>query len=93
MSSASGPLSSGWVWKRFVKETDDVATLTVPDEEENECSPPSVDSWSKCHTFPTDIYAELIHAGLIEDPFIGFNEHLVQCALPFSFQRMHLIRS
>ncbi|KAF5314882.1 hypothetical protein D9619_007494 [Psilocybe cf. subviscida] len=34
--------------------------------------------WRKAASFPSEIHVELLKAGLIPDPYIGFNEHKVQ---------------
>lgn len=40
-------------------------------------------AWRKSLTgsVPSEVHVELLEAGLIPDPFVGFNEHKVQCRL------------
>ena len=59
-------LNKGWHWK----ERD--AQRGVVDELEDA-------SWTAARSFPSEIHAELLKAGRIPDPFLGFNEHKVQC--------------
>ena len=60
------PLSQNWSWKQR-----DMAVASVLDELSS--------SWSSATSFPSEVHVELLKAGRIPDPFIGFNEHEVQC--------------
>ncbi len=35
--------------------------------------------WSKASCMPSEVHVELLKSGMIPDPYIGFNEHQVQC--------------
>lgn len=35
--------------------------------------------WLECTAFPSEIHVELMRAGMIADPYRGWNEHQVQC--------------
>lgn len=35
--------------------------------------------WKKATSFPSEVHVELLKLGAIPDPYIGFNEHAVQC--------------
>ena len=68
----SHELKSNWVWKQ--KEDDeDVKELVKTNVEAG------VDGWRAVSSWPSEIHVELLKNELIPDPFIGFNEHLIQC--------------
>jgi beta-mannosidase len=69
MKVLSTSLSSGWKWKQ---RENSLASSVL--EELN-----LTDKWNAAQTFPSDIHVELIKAGKIPDPYVGFNEHKVQC--------------
>ncbi|KAI0073012.1 glycoside hydrolase [Panus rudis PR-1116 ss-1] len=76
-------LSTGWSWKEKVTQGDVTSAHVLNDS-----------GWTLAATFPSEIYIELLHAGKIPDPFLGFNEHKVQwvadrewlyrCILPYN---------
>ena len=70
MRYQSFELKSGWKWKERDHSKADVWT---------EISHPPGDHWRPVSSIPSDIHVELIRAGEIADPYIGFNEHMVQC--------------
>jgi hypothetical protein len=75
MAAATKPISSNWRWKRYVKGVDNLENIKpVPGN-----SSTSIDQWTDCQLFPSEIYVELLRCGHISDPLIGFNEHKVQC--------------
>lgn len=70
-------LSSGWKWKER-----DVSIDGVWDEISLTSSQGLEDSkkgWRDVHMMPSEIHVELRKSGEIEDPYIGFNEHKIQC--------------
>lgn len=60
-------LSSNWSWKQ--RET---SVESVLDEA-------GADGWKTVQAYPSEIHVELLKAGLIPDPYLGFNENKVQC--------------
>lgn len=66
-------LDRGWQWK---ERNPSVEILS----ETSNISADSSRQWSDTNVFPSEIHVELLHAGRIPDPYVGFNEHLVQCA-------------
>ncbi|PVG02964.1 glycoside hydrolase [Serendipita vermifera] len=76
MAVTMNPISSNWSWKRYVKEVDDLETIK-PVLNGNSTSK-SMDQWTPCQSFPSEIYVELTRCGHIPDPLVGFNEHKVQ---------------
>ena len=63
----------GWMWKEYVPD-DDLFDQEMLGVAENE--------WTEVLSFPSEIHVELLKAGRIPDPFLGFNEHEVQCECP-----------
>ncbi|KAJ7342620.1 glycoside hydrolase [Mycena albidolilacea] len=59
-------LSSNWSWKQ--RET---SVESVLDEA-------GADGWKTAQAYPSEIHVELLKAGLIPDPYLGFNENKVQ---------------
>ncbi|EJF55724.1 glycoside hydrolase [Dichomitus squalens LYAD-421 SS1] len=69
MSARVTNISQGWAWKER-----DASIASVLDE----VSPTPSEQWMKAAAFPSEVHVELLKAGRIPDPFIGFNEHEVQ---------------
>ncbi|KAI0326209.1 glycoside hydrolase [Cubamyces sp. BRFM 1775] len=76
MQARTISLDRAWHWK----ERD--VSVALKDEIQLETDTLQVSSspgeWSPAKSFPSEIHVELIKAGRIPDPFIGFNEHAVQ---------------
>lgn len=51
----------------------------------NEVSDPAQPGWENATAYPSEIHVELLKKGQILDPFLGFNEHKVQCEFRNSF--------
>lgn len=66
MASVVTPIAQGWAWKQR-----DPSVVSVLDE--------LTSSWKAATEFPSEVHVELLKAGNIPDPFLGFNEHEVQC--------------
>lgn len=62
-------LDRSWTWK----ERDSSIPSVIDEVNDN------VQGWIPAASFPSEIHAELIKAERIPDPFVGFNEHEVQC--------------
>ncbi|THH31617.1 hypothetical protein EUX98_g2590 [Antrodiella citrinella] len=67
--SVSRDIQEGWSWKEF---KDDEATSS------EEISITHDEGWTPAVSFPSEIHVELLKAGIIEDPYLGHNEHSVQ---------------
>ena len=67
----------GWQWKQR-----DHAFLNVLQELELGSSADFRQGWITATSFPSEVHVELLNVGAIPDPYVGFNEHQVQCALP-----------
>jgi hypothetical protein len=67
-------LKAGWQWKQRCPE---LPLLTDVSADHSDRSDPY--QWRSADTVPSEIHVELLKAGLIPDPYIGFNEHRVQC--------------
>jgi beta-mannosidase len=73
-------LSDNWQWKQrdtnIANVLDELVqhTLLVKSDSKDTKS-----VWRKATASPSEIHVELLKAGLIPDPYIGFNEHKVQC--------------
>ncbi|KAH7913372.1 glycoside hydrolase family 2 protein [Hygrophoropsis aurantiaca] len=65
MKTQTLPLDKNWWWKQ--RES----SKPVLDEL-------GYDAWSPTKAFPSEIHVELLKAGKIPDPYLGFNEHKVQ---------------
>ena len=66
-------LNAEWHWKeRNSAEHESVASEVLQE-------PRRSSSWAPAREFPSEIHVELIKSGRIPDPFVGFNEHQVQC--------------
>jgi len=61
-------IRDGWLWKEY---EDGDLSLSGPNSS-------SQDGWMPATSFPSEIHLELLKAGRIPDPFLGFNEHEVQ---------------
>lgn len=66
MAAIITPISQNWSWKQR-----DASIASVLDEVNL--------TWSPATSFPSEVHVELLKAGRIPDPFLGFNEHDVQC--------------
>ncbi|KAI0917712.1 hypothetical protein AcW2_007777 [Taiwanofungus camphoratus] len=75
MQTHISTLSDGWHWKErdatYRSVWDEALQLTHATDSLNS-------TWTAAQTFPSEIHVELLKAGHIPDPFIGFNEHKVQ---------------
>ncbi|KAI0717520.1 glycoside hydrolase [Cerioporus squamosus] len=65
MAAMVTSISQNWSWKQR-----DASIESVLDEVHS--------SWSPATSFPSEVHVELLKAGRIPDPFLGFNEHDVQ---------------
>lgn len=66
MSATTTPISQNWSYKER-----DPSIASVLDEINA--------SWTNTTSFPSEVHVELLKAGRIPDPFLGDNEHQVQC--------------
>jgi beta-mannosidase len=74
-------LSAGWHWK----QRDPSIVVEVASKFQFEPTESSTESdWTPASTFPSEIHVELLKAGRIPDPYVGANEHEVQCELQSS---------
>lgn len=67
---------NGWYWKERSASHPSVLD-EVPRLQQGTLQ--SASQWTMAQTFPSEIHVELMNTGQIPDPFIGFNEHKVQC--------------
>ncbi|KAK7447665.1 hypothetical protein VKT23_013921 [Stygiomarasmius scandens] len=76
-------LDSGWKWKqRDTSITDITKELQLPHGTYKiDAETATKRSWLPVRTTPSEIHVELLKAGLIPDPHVGFNEHKFQCEL------------
>lgn len=56
---------NNWSWKQLQPSDSNIHT----DKE----------GWSKAFCMPSEVHVELLKSGAIPDPYIGYNEHQVQC--------------
>ncbi|KAG6853109.1 hypothetical protein C0991_006799 [Blastosporella zonata] len=66
-------LNEGWSWKQR-----DTKLPSVLDELGSPTHGSIQDGWRVAQAFPSEVHVELLKAGLIPDPYVGFNEHKVQ---------------
>lgn len=59
-------LKANWHWKERSPSADISAELDAG-------------GWTACAQFPSEVHVELLCAGQTSDPYVGFNEHDVQC--------------
>jgi hypothetical protein len=67
-------INQGWSWKQR-----NISIPSVLDELELLTGGSIQDGWTAAQAFPSEIHVELLRKKLIPDPYIGFNEHKVQC--------------
>ncbi|EIN13700.1 glycoside hydrolase [Punctularia strigosozonata HHB-11173 SS5] len=65
-------LRLGWQWKERC------TALTLFADINADHTSDSKYQWRYADSIPSEIHVELLKAGLIPDPYVGFNEHLVQ---------------
>jgi len=84
-STTRTTLDSGWKWKqRDIGITDVTKELQLPHDavvNKTDAETATKRGWLPAKTSPSEIHVELLKAGLIPDPYVGFNEHKVQCEL------------
>ncbi|KAI8986300.1 glycoside hydrolase [Trametes punicea] len=79
MQAQTTCLDRSWYWKER-----DVSISSVVDEidafrqDRGDAGVEVKPGWAAASSFPSEIHVELIKAGRIPDPFVGFNEHEVQ---------------
>ncbi|CAE6472019.1 unnamed protein product [Rhizoctonia solani] len=79
MSRQTLALSGNWKWKqRDPKITSVLDELTKPSPLTDRDSKDTKSAWREATTSPSEIHVELLKAGIIPDPYKGFNEHKVQ---------------
>jgi beta-mannosidase len=61
--------TESWSWKQR-----ELSIINVIDEAND-----VTQGWKRVSSMPSDIHVELLKIGAIPDPYIGFNEHKVQC--------------
>ena len=66
MTAVTSPIAEGWSWKQR-----DASVASVLGE--------LASTWTSADRIPSEIHVELLKTGRIPDPFLGFNEHEVQC--------------
>lgn len=70
------PLSQGWSWKqRNISLSSVLEELNLPLTTQGTIQ----EGWTTAQALPSEIHVELLKKGLIPDPYLGFNEHKVQC--------------
>lgn len=70
-------LEHDWFWKQR-----DPARPSLLSELDLPHFPPDTSilhAWSPTHAFPSEVHVELLKSDRIPDPYVGFNEHKVQC--------------
>jgi beta-mannosidase len=68
-------LIQGWAWKQR-----NSSLLSVLEELDFPSQATAIqEGWTLAQGFPSEIHVELLKKGLIPDPYVGFNEHRVQC--------------
>lgn len=72
--STTTELKSDWKWKQR-------SPAVAIDQELVQ------DSWQPAVSMPSEIHLELLHLGRIPDPFLGHNEHKIQCQYVSSMLR------
>ena len=79
MLASTAVLTDSWYWRQRDAKSENVAVLSIypslPAPEKDTW----LDGWKRAHHFPSEIHVELKEEGLIADPYVGFNEHGVQC--------------
>lgn len=74
-----------WQWK----ERNPSVAAVVNEVNSNIFTP----RWEDAKAYPSEIHVELLKRGRIPDPFLGFNEHKVQCeTVQYASRRRPLIR-
>ena len=61
------------------RELDDVDNWSWKQLQPSDDSIHDTGGWSKAHCMPSEVHVELLKGGMIPDPYIGFNEHQVEC--------------
>ncbi|EIW81506.1 glycoside hydrolase family 2 protein [Coniophora puteana RWD-64-598 SS2] len=64
MAVVSQSLDTGWSWKQRSEDTNEPMLDELTSSE-----------WTTAHAFPSEVHVELLKAGKIPDPYVGFNEH------------------
>lgn len=62
-----------WQWKEKNAPVESIL------HEASSVSDNSGTGWQDASAYPSEIHVELVKKGSIPDPFLGFNEHEVQC--------------
>ncbi|CAE6497533.1 unnamed protein product [Rhizoctonia solani] len=79
MSRQTLTLSENWQWKQRDPKIENVFDeLKRPDTSIQHDPKDTRSTWRKAITSPSEIHVELLKAGIIPDPYKGFNEHKVQ---------------
>lgn len=69
-------VNQGWSWKQRNDSLLSVLDeLNLPAQRITDIQ----EAWTPVQAFPSEIHVELLENQLIPDPFVGFNEHKVQC--------------
>lgn len=67
-------LDKGWLWKqRNPAINSPLDEVVLPEHND------ILQGWNATKSFPSEIHVELLKSNKIPDPYIGFNEHQVQC--------------
>jgi len=67
-------VSQKWFWKqRLLSISNVLKELDMVEGDDYQ------QAWKKTVSFPSEVHVELLKSGSIPDPYIGFNEHQVQC--------------
>ncbi|CAE6466616.1 unnamed protein product [Rhizoctonia solani] len=79
MSRQTLTLSGNWQWKQRNPKIQNILDELTKQSPPSEQDPKDTKSaWRKAVTSPSEIHVELLKAGIIPDPYKGFNEHKVQ---------------
>ncbi|KAF9076833.1 glycoside hydrolase [Rhodocollybia butyracea] len=90
-------ISDSWAWKQRNASVEHVLDeIHQQDIDANVKNVEPTAGWRKAQRYPSEIHVELISSGLIPDPYLGFNEHIVQwignaewlykCSFPYEFR-------
>lgn len=71
-------LNTNWAWKQRNSSISSVIDETCVENLSDNSKDDPTAGWRTVKAFPCEVHVELLHSGLIPDPYVGFNEHKVQ---------------
>lgn len=86
-------LDKSWFWKQRSTSIENVLDEIEAQNVSRKETEATARRWNLVQRYPSEVHVELMTSGVIPDPYLGFNEHAVQCQFHLTFSSRGLSSS